>query len=289
MRIRIILIAALFWISGFGQEVQEQHCLWQVSGDKNIAYLMGSIHLLKKEHYPLDPVFDRALGDVQHVVFELHPDSLLDIKAQFAMLQSGLCDSGTTLAALVSPRTYEIVKQKVEKMGLSMTGLEQFKPWYLATLLTAFEMNALGFDPQYGIELNFIEKSRAATKILHGLETIRFQVGLFSGMADSLQDSLLVQTVQDMEELDRDVEKLTSAWQRGDGPTLEEELLDNFLDYPQLYDRMIVSRNMNWLQQIDAFLKQEVNYLVIVGTGHLIGKDGLVELLRARGYSIKQL
>jgi uncharacterized protein len=288
MKCRSILIILLIAVLCFSQDVSRLHCLWQVSDRSHKIWLIGSIHLLKKDHYPLDPIFDQVFHDAQHIVFEVHPDSLLDPKAALVMMHSGLCDSGTTLQTLISPVTFQLVRQKAESMGLTMTGLEQFKPWYIANLLTAYKMSALGFEPQYGIEYYFIAKSAGTGKTLSGLESIRFQIDLFSTMTDTLQDSLLLQTIQDLDMAEEEIDHIATAWQHGDLTTLQKELLDNFQEYPRLYEKLILSRNLNWFGQIESLLKQDTSCLVIVGTGHLIGTNGLVELFKAKNYTVQQ-
>lgn len=288
MKFRLGFFLIIAAVMCFSQDGTQHHCLWLASNGDHSLYLLGSIHLLKKDHYPLDPLFDQAFQGAQHIVFEVHPDSLLAPGTALEMLNSGLCDSGNTLQTLISPATYDLVRGQAESMGLNMAGLQQFKPWYIANLLTSYKMAALGFDPQYGIEYYFIAKSAGSGKMLHGLESIRFQINLFSTMVDTLQDSLLLQTVQDLDMAEDELDLITEAWQHGDVKTLEKELLENFDEYPHLYEKLIRSRNQNWLSQIEAFLKQDASYLVIVGTGHLLGADGLVEQLKLKKYTVQQ-
>ena len=81
---------------------------------------------------------------------------------------------------------------------------------------------------------------------------------------------------------------MLSAWRRGDSKALADLLAEGFEQYPDLYRPLTVDRNRRWVPQVEALLDDREDYLVIVGTLHLVGKDSLIDLLEGKGHKISQ-
>jgi uncharacterized protein YbaP (TraB family) len=146
-----------------------------------------------------------------------------------------------------------------------------------------------GFDPVYGIDHYFLVKARKSQKKIMALETMAEQIDIFDGLSDGDQEALILQTLRDLDTMDTEIDRLVAAWREGDGEAMSGLILKNFRDYPVIYDRLILRRNKKWLDRIEQFMRQRENILVIVGAGHLIGADGLVEMLKRKGYTVDQL
>ncbi len=268
---------------------EHKHTIWKVDTARNTVYLVGSIHLLKKDNYPLDPVYHQAFADAGHVVFEINPDSMAVPGVQFMMLAAAMCDSGKSLRSCVSDETWRSAEQKTKELGLDLDGLKQFKPWFVATTITAQALGRLGFQPQYGLDMYFAEKAKQAGKKTSGLESIASQLNIFTQMDENMQELLLQQTFEDLELIETELDKIIEAWEKGDADALETGLLTSFTEYPQVYQTVMVDRNQKWLEKIDRFLQHSGNYFIVVGTGHLLGEDGLVHRLKEKGHKVEQL
>ncbi len=85
------------------------------------------------------------------------------------------------------------------------------------------------------------------------------------------------------------MDALITAWRHGDIDFFEDNVLDEMLDYPELYRAIVADRNRRWVKHIDRLLEQEDDYLVVVGALHLVGPDGVPQLLEARGEQVRQL
>jgi len=86
-----------------------------------------------------------------------------------------------------------------------------------------------------------------------------------------------------------DIGDIVRAWRRGDADGLLRIVRDEFRDFPSLGRRLIDQRNQNWVPKIEEYLRSGHTYFVVVGAGHMGGPNGLLSLLRARGYTIEQL
>jgi uncharacterized protein len=81
---------------------------------------------------------------------------------------------------------------------------------------------------------------------------------------------------------------MIDSWEAGDPKRLDSLVQISFRDYPHLYDRLIVQRNREWKDRIVALKEKNENIMIIVGAGHLIGKDNLIEMLTKEGFSFEQ-
>lgn len=263
--------------------------IWRIQTDNNRVYLLGSVHLLKKEDYPLPEVMEKALEDSRKLVVEVKLDELEDPSTQQMILSKGLNPEKQSLRQIVSSETYELARKQTQAMGLEIEKFDLFKPWLLALTLTTLEMQRLGFDPRNGIDKYFFDKARKENKDVLNLETAEYQIDRFNGMSSKMQETFLLQTLKEIDTIGKEFAEIVDAWKAGDTKALEATLLESFTEFPEAYQQLVLERNSNWLPQIESFLKQRGNYLIVVGAGHLVGKDGLIASLKAKGYSVEQL
>jgi uncharacterized protein len=283
------LVLALTLEAAHQASSPDKHTLWKVKSSKGTTYVLGSVHLLKKENYPLPEALEKAFDETHKLVLEVNLDSVSNPAAQQLMLSKGLDTSLTTLEQRLSPETYALARKEIEAIGLGLDQVRFFKPWMLGLTLTVMHMQKMGFDPNFGIDKHFFDKAKKAQREILNLETVEDQLNRLDGMSAKTQEAFLLQTLKDMHTVEKEFNDILSAWRAGDTRVLENSLLDSFSDYPEAYDKLIKERNYNWLPQVESFLQQGGDYLVVVGASHLLGKDGLIELLRQKGHSPEQL
>jgi uncharacterized protein YbaP (TraB family) len=169
-----------------------------------------------------------------------------------------------------------------------MEALQRFKPWMLALTLEGLELASAGFDPQLGLDKHFYDLAKESGKAVQGLETVDFQLSRLDGMTAEQQDRMLAQTLKEIDTEKGSVAKLTTAWKTGDAGAVERLVLGSLKVEPALYERLLVERNKNWLPKIEALFSRSGHALVLVGAAHLVGPDGLLAMLKAKGYRIEQ-
>jgi uncharacterized protein YbaP (TraB family) len=291
---RIALVVCLVWTgvnllgSFHGLAAAENRSLWKVQSKSNTVYIMGSIHYLKPQNYPLDQAMEDAFKDAKKLVLEINPESVEKEQGQKLMLLKGLYTDGRTLKDGVSEETYVLAEKELKGLGLEIKVLNQFKPWFVAITVTALKLQRLGFDPNRGIDRYFFRKAKQEHKEVAGLETFGYQVDLFDRMAERTQELMLVQTLKDVQSMEEAVDTIVRAWASGDMKTLDSVLLRSLREYPEVYQKLVLDRNRAWLPKIESYLSQNETYLVVVGAGHLAGKDGVIEMLKAKGYAVEQ-
>jgi uncharacterized protein len=266
-----------------------RHCLWRVRAESNTVYLLGSIHLLKAENYPLSPVITRAFDESRVLVLETDLGRAKDPAVQMEMLSAGLLGPSNSLERVLQPETYALVRQRTQEMGLDLKFFTGFKPWYFVTVLALVKLQKLGFDPMEGVDWHFYRRAQAQDKKVLGLETVAYQLGLFDSIDATAQDALVRQSLEDFDIVETEMSRIDEAWRTGNVVELEQTLLKSFKDYPELRAIFLTRRNKLWLSQIEAFLKSPDRHFVVVGAGHLAGDENLVKLLEQKGYKVEQM
>jgi uncharacterized protein YbaP (TraB family) len=277
------------------QAQSTRNFIWKITGPRGAQpargaiYLVGSIHLLTKDYYPLNPALDTAFKDSDLLVEEANLDEVLAPSSQMLLLGRGLLPANQTLDKVVTPATYALVTERVKALGMPIEPLSRFKPWMLAMTLVEFEWQKAGFDAALGLDKHFHDRAKVDGKAVQGLETVEFQVSLFDQMTADEQEHMLANSLKNIDTEQANVVKLTNAWKAGDVATVERIMLDDVKDDPALYQRLLVARNRTWLPKLEALFPRAGHAFVVVGAAHLVGPDGLLATLRAKGYQVDQL
>lgn len=262
--------------------------LWSVETGTTTVYLLGSLHVMRSDAWPLAQEIESAYNDCKKVVFETDVDGMNGPAAQARVMTLGLYPEGQTLEQNISGETYRLLHEKATARGLPMAYLVHYKPWLCALTLTVMEFQRLGFDLRHGVDNYFFRKAKADGKETIFFETVEHQLNLFAQLDVREQESFLGQTLKDLEVIETLASDMVAAWKTGNVDKLSSIITISFKEYPDIYDRLFVQRNKEWAAQIDHLTKQNGNVLVVVGAGHLVGTKGLVELLKKKGYTVKQ-
>jgi uncharacterized protein YbaP (TraB family) len=263
---------------------------WKVTGKSGgVVYLVGSVHLLSSDLYPLEPPLESAYKDSDLLVEEVDMAELTDPASQMNLLGKAMLPSSTPLDKVVSPETYAMLTKRAAAAGLPVEAFKVLKPWMVALTLVQKEWQDAGFDPQLGLDKHFYDQAKADGKPTQGLETAEYQISRLDGMTMEQQERLLSESLKELDDEKANLKKLIDAWRTGDSAVLEKILLADLKSEPALYQRMLVDRNRNWMPKIEAMFSRPKHTLVVVGAAHLVGPDGLVAALRAKGYTVEQL
>jgi uncharacterized protein YbaP (TraB family) len=267
---------------------QAHHILWEVKGKHNTVYLLGSVHMLKAADSALPPAAMHAYAVSKILVMELDlngagTDSLLDSSGELETLPEG-----QTLAGVAGPQLYAKLMARAQPLGLGPEVMDHFQPWFAALMLQQLELAQSGFDAAAGVDEQFALLAQEDQKPIIGLETIDEQLGFFAHLSLEQQREFLRSTLEDSASVQSETDAVVRAWQHGDTAKLEQLLREGTNESPELYRLLTVERNRRWLPKITQLLSADDNYLVIVGALHLIGHDGVIDLLQRQGYTAVQ-
>ena len=228
--------------------------LWKVE-DKNgsVAYLLGSLHVLTPEWYPLSATINKAFAD----------SKVPDRGSRHRRDQRSDGDDGGARQGDAHQRpdarsdggsgsVYAEVKRRAEKSGLPMMALQRMKPWLVAITLMGPTLEAAGFKAELGVDQHFFDLAKASGMQRDALETIAYQLDRFDQMSPKLQEDLLRTTMEDLDSEVNGVKEMAQAWSFGNVAEMEKTNLKALQDSPELYQRLLVERNNNWFRASSA-------------------------------------
>lgn len=250
--------------------------LWEVQGDGATSYLFGTIHVGVDPASGLPEMVRDRLRRSRVFICET---DLRKIDAGQVMALASL-ESGQTLDRLIGDAPWKSLTAMVGGR-VPEERLRSARPWYAMVAI----LQSLYPTPS-ALDAELLAQAEAEGKELVFLEAWRFQIELLddiTGASDVIE--LLDETSRARVMLDR----MMKAYQAGDFEALTVAVLDPQLvaEAPAEYARLFDDRNRAWLELLARPLT-EGNAFVAVGVGHFAGENGLVELLRARGFIVRR-
>ncbi|MFL6464075.1 MAG: TraB/GumN family protein [Bryobacteraceae bacterium] len=261
-------------------------CVWKVTSGPNVLYLGGSIHALKSKDYPLPAAYNRAFDASDRLVCEVDPKALLE--SSKGILKAGEYPKGDSLKNHVDPRTYDYLRRVFKLLNVPESKFARYRPWFLSLVLQAPALH--GMSETLGVEEFLLRRARANSKPVSGLESAREHADVFLGLTDHQSEAmLLMMFLPTQRRRGSTGDEIARAWRRGDADTDTRIMLDEFRNFPSLADRFLTDRNRKWIPKIEAYLQSGKTYFVVAGAAHMGGPNGIIALLRDRGYHIEEL
>ncbi len=263
--------------------------LWQVDGEQNQVFLLGSIHLLREQDYPLPEAIYVAYDEAETLIMELDMDDIDPVATQVLTTELGLIQNGGTLTELLGPEIYAEAVALAEPAEIPLELLDRAEPWFAAMNVEMMLLMRMGFNPALGVEAHLMERALSDQKEIHGFETMRQQLEFLDGLSAEAQQDMFLQALAEGPDMREMMDSMIAAWRMGDTRYMEREILAEMQKYPELNEAIVVNRNVDWTAQIEALLDDADDYLIIVGSLHLVGEKGVPDLLAARGHTVTQL
>jgi uncharacterized protein len=287
-RLGSVLLAMLWLGAAAHVRADEKSLLWKVSKGSSSVYVLGSIHYLRSENYPLKKAILDAFETSKRLVLEIDLNATSGEAAQRVMLEKALFRDGTSLPQNISAETYQLAAERAAQLGIDIGIFNPMKPWFAAMNLIAIKLKALRLDPRRGVDQYLAGEAKRRGKPTSGLETVEFQIGLLDQLSKKNQEAMLRETVRELDLLDRNIDEIVRAWIEGDEAVLAKLLLAGMVEFPEIHQKVIVERNRRWAPEIEKLLEQGSGALIVVGAAHLVGPDGVIEMLKTKGYSVEQ-
>ncbi len=268
-----------------------KHFLWKALSGETTVYLLGSVHVGSSDMYPLAPVITNAFDSTDTLVVEVDTNDVQMVDAATKMFESSQYNDGTTLQEHISPETWELLAKTLKRRNLDIEGLKAQKPWVITLMLTGLAIQESGFSAKLGVDHYFLTGTRGKKDIVE-LETADFQLNLLKNFSEVDQEKMLAQTLKDFDKGPQIFRNMLSAWQAGDTDKLHKlatQGADSDPLYKNIYDELFTKRNHSMTEKIDQLAQPGGQYFVIVGSGHMTGPEGIVELLKNKGYEVTQL
>ncbi len=263
--------------------------MWKAEG-KGTVYMLGSIHLCKADMYPLDARIENAFKESQILALEVNPLAIDQLKVMKIIMNKGMYKGTETLKDNLSKEDFEMLRKHCEENSLSIQDMMKFKPCMVSLMLPTMELMKMGYRQDLGIDHYFAKKTTGSKKIVE-LESLDQQLSLIFDMPE--QEGLLKYTVADMSNLGKNIDAIVKAWKAGDATAMEKIISKpltekNAKEIKPVFKKLFDDRNIKMAEKIKGFLKTGNTYFVVVGAGHLVGKKGVIQLLKTEGIKVGQ-
>ena len=280
-----LFFASLCWGSG------EAIPLWKIEHDQGEVYLLGSVHLLKEQMAPYRPAIETAFLDSHILVVEADIGSEKMLAGAAKMMKAGLFANDESLETFLSPEQYEKLSHQLKDLGFDIGAYRQYRPWMLAMTVSSLSMMKAGYNPAYGVDLHFINRAHDREMRVWELERIDFQIQLFLNMSPEEETAFLFSSIADQKKQHDIVDQLVGAWKEGNLDLMTALLEKQEQNSPELkgfYQNLLQKRNEKMAEKIMSYISAGEKCLVIMGAAHLLGKQGVVEILREKGIAVSR-
>jgi uncharacterized protein YbaP (TraB family) len=287
--------ALLLWLPALAVHAQggSTPLIWEARSASNTVYLFGTIHVGARKMYPLSPAVEEAFAASRVLALEADPT---DSSAAIEGMASASYRPPDTVANHISPELMGKVGNVLPKLGLPIEYARTMRPALLAMTIAVMEIGRQGYDAALGLDVYFARLAKQQGKRIVELESVGEQLALLQSFSPQLQAGMLEAAVQGVEKgtLGEELRDLVAAWRSGDGQALMTQLQRDTEELPQALaqeyeEGLYRTRNVGMVQKIIAMLEGSEPTFVAVGAGHLLGPNGLVELLQAKGYQVRKL
>jgi len=266
--------------------------IWEIASLTNRIYVYGTVHAGKKSFYPLPEQVENAFADAKVLVVEA---DVTDAEAMSKSAQSMVYTAPDSLEKHVTPEQYARFRKQAERLHVPEPQVARMKPFMAVTLLAFAEWARLGYFPHYGVDINLLQRAKEAGKRIVELEGAVAQTRLMDSLTDQENRDAFDGTLTALESelTSEQITGMVNAWQSGDANLLLEvarRYNDAVRGAKGIEEKFVWSRNEEMVAKISAILlESKERHFVAVGALHLAGPRGLVELLRKRGFSARQL
>jgi uncharacterized protein YbaP (TraB family) len=261
--------------------------IWTVERDGKTSWLVGSLHVLTADAYPLPAAMEQAFGKASTLMEETDVNDVMSPEIMSVVATRGLMTNGETLESLLPRETFAKLSQRIAATGLPIEMVKMMRPWMVELTISALELQRAGFDPELGVDLHYRRQASKNGMALSMLETPAEQIDYLAGLPMDVQVAQLRNTIEEGDTELKEVREIASAWRAGDAPAIERLLLKGMKDSPAFYKSLIVDRNRRWIPRIESCLSSG-SCFIVVGAAHMVGSDGLIAMLKQKGYRITQ-
>ena len=272
--------------------------LWKVSGNGlgRPSYIFGTHHMAPASMIDQIKGLDTAIEGCDIVVGEIEKDILTSPQAQIKMAESMMAPADSTLDKLYTPTEYAIVEKVFNKyfsnMGVKLSQMHSMKPSAISVQLQA--MQAIKYFPNFDannlIDIAVQSRANDAGRPSASLETLQEQIDLLFNSPLTEQARNLLEACQQDEFFQVQSSALAEAYMNQNLYQLLSVMTDSTMggESEEAMNTLIYNRNRAWAEKLVKMMPERA-CLVCVGAGHLPGEQGLLQLLRDRGYTVEPM
>ncbi len=288
---RIHLLITVFFIFSalFSMASQADSSVWKVTKNNDHIYIGGTVHILPPSAFPLPKEFEQAYNKTHSIALETELPDPSDTRFQMKMMQQMTYNNEDRLKDFISAKTYQDLSNYVKALGADLSMFEQFKPGFLMTMLALLEAKKSELSGE-GVDAFYSTKAKMDKKNITYLEDVSFQLNMIANMGAGNEERFIKSSLSQMKNFKTLFLGLLAAWRTGNEQQLYELGIKPMEEDPKTIDSLLIQRNKNWIPHIERMFNNDSHKeFVLVGVAHLVGKESVLALLKAKGYKIEKI
>jgi len=259
--------------------------LWKLTDEDSEIYLFGTVHILNPDLNWRSVKVNDAFALADTIIFEAPADPQA---AQPLIAKHGLNQPGITLSSMLSRSANQRLADTLKSFGMegAAANFEPLRPWLVGLSLAAIQIQAMGGDPNAGVERILSAEAVEAGKTIGYFETDEQQIKFLSGLSPETEVFFLEDGLRQMAENPDQVTSLLNAWRAGDVPTMSEIVMSGYDDRKEsdeIMEAILTRRNFDWASQIEDLMRGSGTIFIAVGAAHLVGKGSVQVYLSQKG------
>ncbi|MFN3538038.1 MAG: TraB/GumN family protein, partial [Brevundimonas sp.] len=260
--------------------------MWVVSDEDSTIYLFGTVHLLKPDTPWRTPALDAALAEATELWLEV--PNMDDQAAALPLVQQyGMNIGGVPVSSLLTAEENAQLQAAAAAIGVPPQAMDMMQPWLVGLQVSVAAAVRAGYDPASGVDIRLKASADEAGTTVRGFETLEQQFRFFHDLPQEVQMEFLRQSLATWEEAEEMLNSMVALWAAGDVEGFETLVIDEMqAEWGQLYDVLLVQRNADWANQIEAMLEGSGATFIAVGAAHLAGDDSVQSMLQDRGVTV---
>ena len=258
---------------------------WKVTSPKATVYLLGSVHLMRRDMYPLPVEVEEAFQKSDYLACEINLNTALQGNAVQEMMSKALYTDGRTLFDVLSRQDAAKLRKALAERNLPEFMFKTMKPWMAAAMLPTMDALADGYT-ETGVDQHFMNLAAGRKIPIREVESVESQLDALADMPEDMQIKWLESQLVPPAEVKEAMAALTASWSTGDQRALSKVATEDMSSQPALEKRLVLDRNDHMTRVVEGYLTQPGIGFVVVGAAHLTGKSGVVAQLRAKGYPV---
>lgn len=274
---------------------------YKISNDKNdtIVYLLGSIHAADDSVYPLNDTIMKAYKNSDYLAVEIDTIAITsNFDLQLELAKKMLYIDGTTIKDELGEELYNKMVEFLNTKNSYNSLYDNYKPAFFESLFENVIIKDAEMDANKGIDTHFLNLAKKDNKSILEIETANFQYDLLLSNPIELDRLMLNSYVDDYDNNVLEMKELYNAWKKGDIKELEEKLFSSDIEeltadeitmLEHYNQTLITDRNYGMVKALEKYISEDKNVFCVVGLGHVIGDEGIVNLMQKNGYKIEKL
>jgi len=262
--------------------------LWVVRDADSTVYLFGTVHVLRPGTAWGSDKVDAAFASASDIWVEIANQD--DQAAVMPVIQQHGVDPSRPLSSILSAEDFAAFDKVAQANGATGAALDAYRPWLAAFMISMSPVTNAGYRSEAGVDKMLMNRARAEGKALHGFETADTQVRLIAGMSEEAQVAYLNNFVRNGDGVVANLDQTVAAWLKGNAAEVGRLNRANTRDiHEDIHRAALIDRNADWTNQIETLMKGSGSAFIAVGVAHLADQDSVIDMLKARGYTVERL